>query len=92
MKTDIYDDRIKRVATPFSHEYSDYNLQILFASVHYNFSSNLNFFLMQKIIPKVHYPDLTAIKHITQHMTSNYPDLKNQCLSQQMTIRHCEKF
>jgi hypothetical protein len=92
MKTDIYDDRIKRVATPFSHEYSDYNLQILFASVHYNFSSNLNFFLMQKIIPNVHYPDLTAIKHITQHMTSNYPDLKNQCLSQQMTIRHCEKF
>jgi hypothetical protein len=47
MKADIYDDRIKRVATPFSHEYSDYNLQILFASVYYNFSSNLTFFWMQ---------------------------------------------
>jgi hypothetical protein len=45
-----------------------------------------------KIIPDVHYPDLTAIKHITQHMNSNYTDLKNQRLSQHRTIRHCENF
>jgi hypothetical protein len=54
----ILDDRMEQVETPFPLEYSDY-LQILFASVYYNFSSNLTFFFSSKsehkITPNVHY-------------------------------------
>lgn len=46
MSQNIHDDRMERVETPFPLEYSDY-LQILFASVYYNFSSNLTFSWMQ---------------------------------------------